>query len=166
MWIEVIPSQASLTEPDSATLAQFYLRPNPFYFVDPASVAPSGPLGLKLERLRQIQGVAQPTVIYPDPEGSLAMAATLVEAHGDDGFKAAYDVISPLLDELSLQYDQPLSVVQTLLVGVPSGKLTISFSGPSKQQTISPNSPLLPRRHHTYHPCRSPPAAPGRPGRP
>ncbi len=145
MWIKVTPSQAARAEPDIASLAQFYVRPNPFFFLDPAALAPVGPLGLKLERYRIIEGVAKHTVIFPDPEGYLAMAAVFVDAAGDDAFRIAYDVVSPLLDELSFHHDQPLPVVQTVVVGIPSGTLSVSYSKRSERQAISPTAPLLPR---------------------
>lgn len=51
-------------------------------------------------------------------------------------FQVAYDVVSPLLDELSFTYDQPLPVAQNLILGVPSGAINIDFSQHPTQHHI------------------------------
>ena len=95
---------------DIGWIAEFYLRANRYFFPSPAALAAVGPLHLRLEEKRGVTGAALPTCLYPDPNGSLAMIAVVGNPRpATDAFQQAYDVVMPLLDELSFTYDQPLA---------------------------------------------------------
>jgi hypothetical protein len=67
----------------------------------------------------------------------------------DDPFDAAYDVASPILDELSFRYDQPLPVAQTLLVGIPSGAINVYYPQHPMVEEIAVGDTVLPSSPHS-----------------
>ena len=78
-----------------------------------------GPL-LKLPRKREVLGADLRTVLYPDPWGSLALVAVhSPRPTARDAFEVAYDVAGPILDELSVRYDQPLPISHSFVVYIP-----------------------------------------------
>jgi hypothetical protein len=127
------------SENDAAWLAQLYLRPNPHLLPTPTALSLIGPVLVRLPKARDVLGTRLPTRLYPDPEEHLAMIQ--VAGQGDPAeaaFKAAYDVASPVLDELALQFDVPLHVCQVVVVGIPSGVLTLFFGKPPKVAVLDP----------------------------
>ncbi len=61
-----------------------------------------------------------------------------------DAFEAAYDVVGPLLDELSFEYDLPLPVAHSLIVGIPSGLTNTSFPKIPKVKTLDRGGEIVP----------------------
>lgn len=144
--VQVLP-QGAPHDPDEDTgwLAQFYVRPNRLFFPDPTELALVGPLPLKLSAPKAVRRADLPTRLYPDPFGSFAMVMVLgVNGQVDDPFAVAYDVASPILDELSFRYDQPLPVAQSLVVGIPSGAISYDYALHPAVEEISPGDTVLP----------------------
>jgi hypothetical protein len=103
-------------------IAHSYLVPNYFYFPNPMELALVGEPPLKLSEPRSISGASLPVTLYPNPSDCLG----LVVVEGWDrswrnAHREAYDVVMPLLDELSVRYAVPLPVAHSMAVGVPSG---------------------------------------------
>lgn len=117
---------------DLGWLAQFYVRPNHFMFPDPTASALIGPLGLKLSAPKDLGQARIRTILFPDPDGAFAMAMVWGATEGslDDAPAKAYDVISPILDDIAFKYDQPLPIAQSIIVGVPSGSILFSLPKP------------------------------------
>lgn len=129
---------------DLGWIAQFYIRPNRFYFPDPAALALVNAPTLKLAHKREVLGTRWPTVLYPDPEGAVAMLMVRCPRFvGNHPLEAAYDVAAPVLDQLSFEYDQPLPVAQSLVVGVPSGVLTVQTHKPAPVRVIQATDSVL-----------------------
>ena len=134
------------SDKDITWLAQFYLKPNPYFYPDPTALALIGDIPLKLERAREVTGAQLPTYLYPDPTGSLAIVMVEGAAGtGQDAFETAYDVVIPILDELSLRYDVPLPVAHTITVGIPSGVVTVNVPKAPAIKTIGDAIPIEPR---------------------
>ncbi len=139
-------------EDDEGWIAHFYLKTN-YFFPHPIGAEGGlnrGSTGVSLASSWKVEGVDRQTILYNDPSGELAMVAVIGEpiAPTDDPFRDAYDIVTPLLDELSLQYDHPLNVVQYLVIGVPSGVIDIWFPIPSDRNRTIDCSSLLPRSPH------------------
>lgn len=132
-----------VVESDTKWIAQFYLRPNRYFFPDLSALALVGPPYLKITHGRQVVGTKLPTYLFPDPSGSLAMVMILGPAiAGENPIEAAYDIAVPILDELSVQYDQSLPIAHSLVVGVPSGIITIDVPKHSQVKSISATDPI------------------------
>ena len=145
--VQIAPSPLplSLAEADIGWIAQFYLRPNRFFFVEPTATATVGPLPLKLDAARRVIGARLPTHLFPDPEGSLALITVVGVPHSTGkAWETAYDIAIPVLDELAAQYDQPLLVAHSLVVGVPSGIITVTFPKVPPLRAILSTDNLLP----------------------
>lgn len=133
-----------LADKDTGWIGQFYLRPNRYFFPDPTSLALVGPLPLRIEKTREVQGSALPTYLCPDPANSLAMVMVIGNPKpAGEPFEVAYDIVAPLLDELSVQYDQPLPIAHSFIVGIPSGVITTDFQKGPKLETIKDNDLVL-----------------------
>lgn len=129
---------------DPCWIAQFYLRPNLYFFPSPAELALIGPLPLKLSAPAQVSWAELPTHLFPDPEGSLALVMVLARQKIEgEPFRIAYDVAMPVLDALAFQYDQPLPVAHSMVVGIPSGTISINLQKVPKLQTIDSCAPPL-----------------------
>ncbi len=147
--LQIANAKDSFADNDTSWIAQFYLRPNRHFQPSPTALSLIGPVLIRLEVARDVVGAALPTRLFPDPQGYLAM----VQVRGDGlpqdgGFQAAYDVASPVLDQLAVVHDVPLHVCQTVLIGVPSGVITLVLGKPPKLALISATDPLpdaLPR---------------------
>lgn len=137
-----------LTVMESSTgwLAHFYLRPNVFCWPAPTSMGMvEGPL-LKLPRKREVLGADLRTVLYPDPWGSLALVAVhSPRPTARDAFEVAYDVAGPILDELSVRYDQPLPISHSFVVYIPSALMATFFPSTPDVKTLEQSDRLLPR---------------------
>ena len=127
IWPSGVPDDAA--DNDTGWLDQFYLMPNGFFFPNPMDLAMIGSLPLKLEAPKTVRGASLPARLYPDPSGSLAMVSVMGRDRQADSraFDDAYDVAVPILDELSVKYDVPLPIVQTVMVGIPSGVIHLFF---------------------------------------
>src|SRR5215217_1486143 len=102
---------------DTGWLAHFYLTPNTFFFPPPTTFGMTGGQLLKLAAPRKMRGTKLPACLYPDPFGSLGMVAVYgIKQPLEKAFQRAYDIVGPILDELSAKYDQPLPVAHTLVV--------------------------------------------------
>ena len=102
--------------------------PNGFFFPNPMDLAMIGSLPLKLDVPKKVRGAGLPACLYPDPSGSLAMVWVTGTREGSAKmFETAYDVAGPVLDELSVKHDVPLPIVQTVIVGIPSGVIHLFF---------------------------------------
>ena len=103
-----------------------------------------GPLYLKLAVSRQVPGTTFPTYLFPDPSGSLAMVMVIGRnlKQDENSIETAYDIVVPVLDELSIQYDQPLPIAHSLIIGVPSGIITIDVSRHPKIRIINATDPI------------------------
>ncbi len=143
---EGMTNPEEILETDIGWLAHFYLKPNTYLWPAPTTMGTVGPTLLKLRRKRTVLGARLPTELYPDPSGSLALVTVLgASSPLKESFEAAYDVASPVLDELSVEYDQPLPIAHTVVVGIPSG-LTITFFPTIPDiKTLEPGHRLLPR---------------------
>ena len=137
-------------ENDTGWIAQFYLRPNTLFWPAPTALGMVGPLPLKLSAPRSIRGAALPTRLYPDPAGSLALV-TVTSVKDDrrsaaDAYEDAYNVVGPVLDELSATYDLPLPVAHSLVVGIPSGLTNTSFPKIPMIRTLDGGEDIPPAR--------------------
>ena len=131
---------------DTGWIAQFYLKPNRYFYPDPAALALIGPLYLKLPTVRKVEGAKLPTYLFPDPSGALALVTTLGPAKPEENsIEVAYNVVVPILDELSVEYDQPLPIAHSLVIGIPSGIITIDVPKHPKVRVIAPASPIQPK---------------------
>lgn len=136
----------AVLEASTGWLVHFYLRPNMFCWPAPTSMGMvDGPL-LKLNRKREVLGAHLRTSLYPDPWGSLA----LVTVHSPsktagEAYEQAYDVAGPILDELSVKYDQPLPISHSLIVYIPSALMAMFAPSTPDIRTIEPGDRLLPR---------------------
>lgn len=130
---------------DTGWLAHFYLRPNPFFFPNADNLALVGPVGLRLAAAREVKGTALPCYMYPDPTGHLALLSVIGPGPPHDrAAEQAYDVVSPVLDMLSLAHDQPLPIAQFLVVGIPSGVITIDFARQARPISLDRQSTVEP----------------------
>lgn len=146
---EGMPDIEKARDTDTGWIAQFYLTPNPYCWPAPTSMGMVAPLLLKLPKARPVPGAKLPTKLYPDPHGSLGMAmVTCAKGEADEPLETAYDVVAPVLDELSVRYDQPLPIAHSLVVHVPSGLTTTMFPKIPEVRTIAPDDPLLPSVPH------------------
>lgn len=138
-------SQEAVDE-DTGWLAQFYLKPNRYYWPSPTDMGIVGPLSLKLGAPRRVRGTELPVCLYPDPTGSVAMIMVKgILCSIDEAFDLAYNAAAPVLDELSSQYDQPLPIAHSLIVGVPSGVMNHYFSRRPVSKVIEPSKEISPR---------------------
>lgn len=130
IWREGVgmPDVEEAIETDRGWLAHFYLTPNLYMWPAPTSMGMLGPTLLKLRQKRTVLGSRPRTELYPGPSGSLALV-TVFQPDGSlkTAFETAHEAAGPVLDELSVQYDVPLPVSHTAVVGIPSG-LTVTFS--------------------------------------
>lgn len=147
-FVELAPYPFENAPTDKGWLAQFYIRPNPFFWPDPGATALIGPIGLKLTGPVHVARAALPTTLYPDPTGSFAMVMVVSDGGWTlptpGAFECAYDVASPILDELSVEHDQPLPVAQTVIVGIPSGIVAVFRPRPTMEATITPTDAVPP----------------------
>ena len=141
--LQVSPVPNPRSDEDTAWITQFYIRPNRFLLPSPTALSLIGPVLLRLGARHEVAGTVFPTHLFPDPEGNLAMLQVAGDGKPDDsGFKLAYDVAYPVLDALAVRFDIPLHVCQTVVIGVPSGVLTLFFGKPPKPATLPPTEPL------------------------
>lgn len=148
-FIEIAPDGLSLDEieKDTGWLAQFYLKPNRFFFLNPTALALNGPVPLKLSAPRIVPAAKLPIFLYPTPDGSLAMISILGNPKPLDQrkpFEVAFDIASPLLDQLSMDFDQPLLIAQVVIIGIPSGIITTLSLAFAAVRTIGIDDVLLP----------------------
>lgn len=144
-----MPDFEQARDTDTGWIAQFYLTPNPYCWPAPTSMGMVAPLLLKLPKARTVPRAKLPTRLYPDPHGSLGMVmVTCAKGQDDDPLKTAYDIVAPILDELSVRYDQPLPIAHTLVVHIPSGLATTMFPQIPDVRKIAPGDPLLPSVPH------------------
>jgi len=133
-------------EDDTGWIAQFYLKPNPYFFADPGSMALIGPVLLKLTAPTKVADAELSTWLFPDPSGALAMVAVIAQRTAREGaMETAYDIASPVLDELSARYDIPLPVAQTIVIGIPSGVIELRLPQPPRVHTIAAGDIVRPR---------------------
>jgi hypothetical protein len=145
---EIIPENLSFDSiaKDTGWLAQFYLKPNRFFFPSPTALALNGPVPLKLNAPKIISASKLPTCLYPSPDGSLAMVSILGNPKPLDRrkpFEVAFDIASPLLDQLSVDFDQPLPIAQVVIIGIPSGMITTLSPSFTASKTIGADDMLL-----------------------
>ncbi len=140
-----VPEDA--VETDTGWLAQFYLVPNYYFFPNPLDLAMIGSVPLKLDAPKKVRGASLPAYLYPDPSGSLAMVSVFGrEGRADSAaHRVAYDVAIPILDELAVKYDVPLPIVQTVIVGVPSGLIHVFYPKHSAIQRLERGEAVEPR---------------------
>ena len=145
--ISTYPDGAEQAENDSGWVAHFYLRPNPFYFMDPYAFSLNGPIAIKLDHVKSLEIRSKRVFLCPDPEGHLA----LIVINGgpgsgpaNQGFKIAFEIATNLLDELSFKYNQPLHVAHSMFLGVPSGVIFVELPRPESISTISNNDEIAP----------------------
>lgn len=129
---------------DTGWLAHFYLTPNTFFFPAPTTFGMVGGQLLKLDAPRKVLDAKLPTRLYPDPSGSLGLVSVYgVNQPLERAYETAYDIVAPILDELSAKYDQPLPIAHNLLLHVPSGLMTTSYAKIPKTKKLPRNEPLL-----------------------
>ncbi len=138
--------ELELADQDTGWIALFFLRPNYFYFPNPSELALIGPLALQLPKAIRLSKPALPTFLFPDPERVLSMFMVIGNPKPlGEPFSTAYDIISPILDDLSMRYDQPLPIAHSFIIGVPSGILTISFARGPSEQILSSELEVFPK---------------------
>lgn len=147
--VRIAPGNGSLSrsEKDTGWIAQFYIKPNSFFFLDSTVSTLVSPIGIRISSRQQIPGMPKPTYLCPDPQGALAMIMILGQLSGsaEKAFPTAYDIAAPLFDELSFTYDQPLPIAHVVLIGIPSGTIYLSFPKPPPIGSIEPGSIILPK---------------------
>ncbi len=130
---------------DTSWLAHFYLTPNAFFFPAPTTFGMIGAQLLKLDAPKKVRSAKLPTCLYPDPWGSLG----LVSVYGlhqplQDAYERAYDIVAPILDELSAKYDQPLPIAHNLVLRIPSGLMTTNYAKIPRTKKLPRDEPVLP----------------------
>lgn len=133
------PDGLAISEKDEGWMAYFFLRTNDFYFPDPAAIGLTRSVGLKLAGPLAVAEASKPTYLYPDPEGNLATVMVLGQqgsGPAQEGFQPAYDIVTPMLDDLSFRYQQPLPIAHVMMVGIPSGVITLNLPKPQAIATI------------------------------
>jgi len=150
-WREGVgmPTPTEAMETDTGWLAHFYLSPNQYMWPAPTTMGMVGPTLLKLRKKRQVLGAKLTMMLYPEPSGSLALLTVFGPSSPvETAYKTAYDVASPVLDELSVNYDVPLPSVYTLVMGILSGLAFTPFPTIPEVRTLEPGDSLLPRCPH------------------
>lgn len=145
---QIFPKGVSLevSEKDTGWLAHFYLRPNRYFWPSPTDMGMVGPLPLKLAAPRKVKGTELPVWLYPEPTGSMGMVMVKgISKPADNAFDVAYDIAFPVLDELSFEYDQPLPIAHSFIVGVPSGVMYHHFSRRPVVREIESGKEIRPR---------------------
>lgn len=146
--VRLAPSAGGLL--DSATkdvgwIAQFYVRANPFFWPMPGAYSPTAPLSLRLPEPLVVDGTDLPTTLYPGPDGSLAMVMVIgLPAPAEDAVRRTYSIVTPILDELSVRFDQPLPLVQLVVIGIPSGVATLTCAKPANEVTLRAGDTAFP----------------------
>lgn len=142
----------SLKDKNTGWIAHFYLRPNRLYWPAPTTLGMIEPLLLKLAAPKKVPRAALPTCLYPDPSGSLAMISVTCSHQPmspiSKVFETAYEVAGPILDELSVRYDQPLPIAHTLFVGIPTGLMNTFSTKAPKIREIERDEEILPGHRH------------------
>jgi hypothetical protein len=134
---------------DTGWIAHFYLVPNYFYFPNLTEFALVGEPLLKLSGPRSISGAGLPVTLYPHPAGCLGLV--VVEGWDRswrDAHEESYNVVMPLLDELSGRYGVSLPVVHSMAVGVPSGLIHLYYSHRPREKRIEEEAEIQPRCPH------------------
>ena len=147
--LQIAAQKIDPQETDTGWLAQFYIRPNPFFWPAPTAMAMIGPPAVRLRAPRSVPGTEFPTTLFPDPDGVFALLA--VEAIADRSefpLHRAEEVAYPVLDALALEYDQPLPVAQSIVVGIPSGVVTIAYPKISQPVSLRSARNLDPTTRH------------------
>lgn len=143
----------NLKDKNTGWIAHFYLRVNRLYWPAPTTLGMIEPLLLKLAAPKKVPRAALPTRLYPDPSGSLAMVSVTCTEQPmspiNEAFESAYDVAGPLLDELSVKYDQPLPIARTLFVGIPTGLMNTFFTKAPEIREIDRDEEVLPAHRHS-----------------
>ncbi len=140
--VQVLPQSGDLisSDQDEGWLAYFFLRTNDFYFPDPGTIGLTQPIGLRLAGPREVSGAVKPTYLYPDPGGNLAAVMVMGQkgsGTAQEAFNVAYNVASPVLDELAFRYEHPLPIAHSMIVGVPSGVITLNLPKPQIVKNIA-----------------------------
>jgi len=147
--LQISPSPDRWAEKDTGWLAQFYVRPNPFFWPVPTSMALIGPPSLRLEAARSVPGSALPAWIFPDDKGAFAMLLVVGNPEStESAIRRAESVAFPILDELAMRFDQPLPIAQSFVVGIPSGVITVSYPKVPQPATVRIADPLFPKIAH------------------
>lgn len=127
--LQISLDKNQFSDKDVAWIAQFYIRPNQFFFLDPQGSTTNSPQ-ISLESKKWVSNSDFPNIniiIYPDPYKQLS----LISVHGtkldndESPLEYAERVIQPLISELSYKYDQPLFISQKHWIGLPSGTISI-----------------------------------------
>lgn len=141
--IQIAPDALETADNDTGWIAQYYVRPNRFFFPSPTALALVGPVLLRLPARRQVAGTKLPVTLFPGPDGAFAMLQVIGAGKpADTAFEASYDVASPILDELAFEYDVPLPVCQTVVIGVPSGTISMQFPRPPRSRDVQHHDQL------------------------
>lgn len=153
-WENSLPStlceQEISTTPDFSVkpamwLAHFYLRPNYFFFAPPEEYALVGPSQVYLSEKLVIETNGKNIGIYPDPDGRLALITICVLAsETSEPLLTARNLITPILNHLTTLTDHTLPIVQQLLIGLPTGNITV-------QRTITAKPISLRLENFTTH---------------
>lgn len=140
-----VPNDAA--ETDTGWLAHFYLTPNPYFFPNPLDLAMIGSVPLRLDVPKKVRGTSLPACLYPEPGDSLAMVSVVGrEGRADSrAYHVAYDVAVPILDELAVKYDVPLPIVQTVMVGIPSGLIHTFYPKHPAMQKLERGEAIEPK---------------------
>ena len=130
---------------DVAWIAQFYFRPNRYYFPDIQITAPIGGNPVKLAKAVHIGDGTATVSIYPDPENRLAMMCVVGNlSPTSDPSSEGLNIITPLLNHMAAVTDQPLKIVQSHWIGIPSGTI-------NSTRTIRPAERELQLSDFTVH---------------
>lgn len=129
---------------DVGWLAHFYLTPNLFFFPAPTTFAMVGAQLLKLDAPRKVWDAKLPTCLYPDPYGSLGLVTVFgMKQPLEKAYETAYDIVAPVLDELSAKYDQPLPIAHNLVLQIPSGLMTTNYAKIPRTKKLTRDEPVL-----------------------
>ena len=134
----------NIEETDTGWIAHFYLFPNYFMWPNTTELAMLVPPPLKISEPRDVPGTRHPTRLYPEPSGSLSLVVVSSRERPRDAenpfsaaFDQAYDTAVGVLDYLSVEYDTPLPIVHSALIGVPSGTVHLFFAHRPKVRIMS-----------------------------
>lgn len=153
-WVRLAQKDNLMScEEDHGWIALYFIKPNRFFFPNPNELALIGPIPLKLKKMMEIEGLPQRIKIYPSPHNEFAMVMCY-ECPSDIDFSnpksteivynTSYDLVTKLLNEISVLTDQPLPISQTFIIGIPSGVIYFRFSRPPRTVNFSPKEDTYP----------------------
>lgn len=127
---------------DTHWLANFFFKPNPFYFPDSDAVQRLYPSRVRLNKKFIAQSGDTEIIVYPGKDKRLALIQVFGQIKPNEKFGdclvEAKNKIVPVLNWLTMCADESLSIVQENWVGLPSGDIHFITSKYPSEIRIDP----------------------------